>query len=320
MPLPPLPRPQPWDVYGGYLQGRAMRVAFDAEQEQRQMEKDEHLQRMMLGKQQTERARLENEALRNPPPQPVEYNATKPFIDETTGERRYGRFPKNPDEGPFIDTGVRAPEPKSAVGDITLNAGGNVAPTPSRITKLQEKMDVNANGYARLTRIRQSYDPVYSTLPGRFKGGWAELRSKAGLDLSETDTEYLKGFTDWQTRTINNLNDHIRAITGAQLSEHEANRIMAGMPNLKDGPIKFQQKLDTIMDELQMATARAKWVLDNGYSEDMLEAISITADGAMPAVIEQWGQVQLQKMLADGVPEQQAREAVVQAIKVKFGL
>jgi hypothetical protein len=46
MPLPPLPRPKPWDVYGGYLQGRAMRVAFDQEQEQIKMKRDLDLARI----------------------------------------------------------------------------------------------------------------------------------------------------------------------------------------------------------------------------------------------------------------------------------
>jgi hypothetical protein len=89
------------------------------------------------------------------------------------------------------------------------------------------------------------------------------------------------------------------------------------MPNLEDGPVKFKQKTDTIMEELALSNARAKWVLENGYGDEVLKGTSLDA---MQGIIEEWGQVQLQQMIADGVPEQQAKAAVVQAIREKFGL
>ena len=76
--------------------------------------------------------------------------------------------------------------------------------------------------------------------------------------MSATDRKYLEDFTTLRAKSVSNLNSYIKEMTGAAMSEAEAKRLMAVMPNAGtgvfdgDSPTQFKTKLDVVVRE-------AKW-------------------------------------------------------------
>jgi hypothetical protein len=102
-----------WDPGSSYLQGRLMRVAFDAEQEQRQMEREAHVQRLALGKAQLE-------ALQNPAPELRNVPQGTDVYNPGTGQVEYSNpaARKDPNIRPQNYT---APDGSEMIRDTRLN-------------------------------------------------------------------------------------------------------------------------------------------------------------------------------------------------------
>ena len=131
---------------------------------------------------------------------------------------------------------------------------------------LEENVLKSEEALARLSEIAQSFDPAMLELPHQARTMFLGLKEKLGFDIGEEGRGQLEDYATFRQVTTNNLNLYIQDITGAQVSEKEAVRLMKTAPNLNDSPTQFRAKLVAIMGSLQAVQARARLALERGIS------------------------------------------------------
>lgn len=148
-------------------------------------------------------------------------------------------------------------------GVLTNQPGGLTKPVK---TQVQKDMLKAGAGVERLTAIEQSFDPKYLELGTRWGAMATKWKEKAGFKPSPKEKKELENYSEFRRKSISNLNQYIREITGAQMSEGEAARLVKGMPNpgmgLFDGDShsEFRAKMDGVVSELKRASARYHYV------------------------------------------------------------
>ena len=157
---------------------------------------------------------------------------------------------------------------KSITTGRTGGAGGDLSAKTTG--SIEQKLFEAQEGLARLDQVRAAFKPEYQTFETRADMKWTALMEKAGRDISEEDKQQLTEFSDYKRESIDNINRYIKEITGAQMSEPEAERIRKGMPDPGEGvfdgdsPTEFRAKMDSTIRSLRLATARYVWALRNG--------------------------------------------------------
>jgi hypothetical protein len=80
---------------------------------------------------------------------------------------------------------------------------------------------------------------------------------------------------------------YIKRITGAQMSEAEAERIKLAMPDIGqgffdgDGPTKFQSKMKNAMEKIKLAEARYQMYLSQGLQPAQIKQMVKTGRGVI---------------------------------------
>lgn len=130
-----------------------------------------------------------------------------------------------------------------------------------------------------LEMIKASYSPEFQTLSGKAKRIGLEFWDMIDPDTTSPEgREYLTAVTQWKTRAWNQINDYIKEITGAQMSEKEAERILRSLPNPEDklfkltSPTVYMAALDTAIDEAKLASARTKYFLAKGLKPEFVKS------------------------------------------------
>lgn len=116
-----------------------------------------------------------------------------------------------------------------------------------------------------LNQIKSAFRPEYLGLEGQAKAlgaNWSDWLSGGKIDPQSK--QFLSGYTQFSTATTERLNNRIKALSGAAVSESEAKRMYAANPTTGDGPTTFASKLDQQIDMNRMAVARYNW-LKNQY-------------------------------------------------------
>lgn len=141
----------------------------------------------------------------------------------------------------------------------------------------------------RLSAIEKQFKPEYQQYAPRLSAGWASLKEKMGVDIAPEDKQFLAEFSAYKRNAINSLNEYIKSITGAAMSEAEAARILRGMPNPGQGmfdgdsPTEFKAKLDDAIKQTRMAEARLVYIKRKG-----LQIGDVPLD-QMPSLMNQRG-------------------------------
>lgn len=191
--------------------------------------------------------------------------------------------------------------------------------------KIDEKMLNTGEQIARLDSIASSIKPEHLTYEGRLKGGWLGLQDafrSGNASMTPDDRKYLEEFTTLRAKSIANLNSYIKEMTGAAMSEAEAKRLMAVMPNAGtgvfdgDSPTQFKTKLDVVVREAKMAMARAQFAKANNRPWN-----SIPLD-QMPNIIRQRGDQILKDIQAQApnAPIEHLKPFVRQRLNQEFGI
>jgi hypothetical protein len=175
------------------------------------------------------------------------------------------------DEGTHIRTGV-----SGVAGGMQKKTAGT----------LEDKVLNTVEGIQRLDQIAQSYRPEYQELGTRWKtftSKWKEklrgtpIEKWIDLGLEPDDKVLLENYTAFRRDAIDNINRHIKEITGAQMSEKEAGRLRKAMPDpgegLLDGdsPTEFESKWKSANTALRMAQARYVYLLKSGMDEKSIK-------------------------------------------------
>lgn len=169
-------------------------------------------------------------------------------------------------------------------GNLTVTQGeiGAEGMTKPMQTKVQEKLFNAQEQLSRVKVIEDMFKPEYQKIATRGKAWWSGVKAKWGADLSKEETANLTDFAGYKRRAISNINLYIKEITGAQMSELEANRLRQGMPDPGEGifggddPVSFKSKLDDITKEVRASVHRYGKLLKDGFTPEEINKMAKT--------------------------------------------
>jgi hypothetical protein len=171
---------------------------------------------------------------------------TQAYTDFLSGSSNDFRIETAPDGSTVITRGRQANAPIGRSGQNKIDA-----------------LEIDTRDeLARLERIQASSieNPNVAdmnTLTGNLKRMGLEWQDFIASDsLTDEQAQYLVDVTTARGDILENLNFTIKQITGAAMTESEAKRIGATLPNINDSPRMFQAKLDRALERTRASIAR----------------------------------------------------------------
>jgi hypothetical protein len=179
---------------------------------------------------------------------------------------------------------VQAPSSvqKRAVYDNNGNlvySEGDVGDLMTKKTQgdIESKLVEGQDNVARLEEITSSFDPEFLSLAGKARA--TLLNKQAQINpgsLSNEDQQYLERYSVFEQNSSIARDLWIKAITGAQMSQQEARRLMKDVPNIGtnwlggDSAAKYLAKLKNTMEQAKASNARYRYYLANGLSPQVI--------------------------------------------------
>lgn len=222
---------------------------------------------------------------------------------------------------------------------VTVDKDGNVSvmqgPGVSGITKptqskIEEKIINSQEQLARLENIKSEFKPEYLQIGKRLSAEWTGFKSKMGEGVTDKDRKFLTEYKAFSRTAIENINAYIKEITGAQMSEREADRIRLAQPDpgekwyQGDDPITFQSKLDEAIKITKLSIARYSWYKNQGIDDQKIKGMvngnTATPLKSMENIIRERYAVIQDTMKASGVPAVEIDEKAKAQLKKEFGL
>ena len=156
-------------------------------------------------------------------------------------------------------------------------AGGGISPvTKSYIEKKLVDMEANEDRLLNIQRLYREGKGVLTNL-GKVANFGMGVWDKIGLPTGQT----FKKYTEFLTTLKENLNRYIKEITGAQMSAQEAERLIAAMPNDKDGPVRFRIKLDAVLRANERSVERYNRMLSERINPESEEGQQYIEDNPL---------------------------------------
>jgi len=178
---------------------------------------------------------------------------------------------------------------------------------------------------ARLDEIDAGFDTQFLQVPGRLDAKITELQEKFRIgDPSPEDRQFLADFSAFQRDAIENINLEIKRITGAQMSEKEADRIRQGFPDPGEGifdgdsPTVFRAKLNSVRNQLLLTRARRIVLLSRGIDLSVLTDPARTRqfDNLSLGAVERLAEQRAEEVRAAGGDDAAVRRMLLE----EFGL
>ncbi len=91
----------------------------------------------------------------------------------------------------------------------------------------------------------------FLTTPEQFKGKALAFAERLGIDIGEGNRDDLAAQAAFKRTVMEQLSLFINELSGAAVSEQEAERLMKAMPNLNDSPTEFKAKYDSLINQLE---------------------------------------------------------------------
>jgi hypothetical protein len=255
--------------------------------------------------------------------------------DKEPTETPLGRLLRERDALPPEDP--RRPLYETAIANASKNAGGGVNVSvntgmPPLGKPAQGAVDTGlldtTKGIMTLSTIEGQFRPEFQQVMPRAGAMWASWKDKAGVGMSPDESKFLKDFSAYKRNAINTMNEYIKSITGAAMSEQEAQRILKGMPSPGEGvfdgdsPTEFKAKLDDAMRQTKMSLARYEYIKRNGIALTDITVKAIIPLERMPQIMNERGN-ELEAQFKRGNPNMPSTEVQnrVRAVLAKeFGL
>ena len=127
-----------------------------------------------------------------------------------------------------------------------------------------------------LENVKAGFQDRFLTLQGKFGLFGAKVLDMIGSSKPE-HKQFIAQQTKWKTDAWNQVNKYIKEITGAQMSEAEAKRILNALPNPSTdmfkltSPTEYKSALDTALRNAKMAVARQQYFLNKGLKPEYYE-------------------------------------------------
>ncbi len=285
---------------------------------------------------------------------PGEGTYTPKVMPEKTATTAMARFlQKNPratdDEIAAFQQKLKGKGIRVTKDGLTVEVGGpqdSGTPGVSKSTASQIEKDLldQTAMLPQLYAIEDTYKAEFLRIGEKASQEWNALKVKAQgkKALSADDRKALQEYRVFRQNTISNINEYIKKITGAQMSEVEATRLREALPDAGKGGIfgilsgddevTFEATLDNIVHKTRMAAARLQYIHKNGFTvvrnkkgeaEDFRNDLgeSITLD-LMPIIMEGRAKEMDTRIRLElpGQPEEFYDSQVSQQLLKEFGL
>lgn len=129
----------------------------------------------------------------------------------------------------------------------------------------------------RMESINKSYDPKFLEADNRLNIFFNQMKEKSGsvgralgFSVTPEDRKEMQRYAVFRRQSAENTNLYIKAITGAQMSEAEADRIRLATPDAGQGifdgqsPTTYKSNLDDALKAAQLSKARILYMRRNG--------------------------------------------------------
>jgi len=205
----------------------------------------------------------------------------EPYVDESTGalmqkNLKTGKVTKisTPPKGMVIES--------DGAGGFTMRTG---VPSGAAMTKktqgaIESKLLGGREQLKRMEIIQRGFKPEYQELGTRLARAWTGLKAWAGMDVSKDEKVKLSEFKGFQRKSIENINLYIKELTGAQMSEKEADRLRLAQPDpgekwyQGDDPITFKAKMDDVIKYAGASVARYEKHRSEGLSDTDIKQLA----------------------------------------------
>ena len=159
-------------------------------------------------------------------------------------------------------------------GSTTLQIGGSASSSMEKTTKknIETMLINNSLNFEGFKEIASLYRPEFSTIPTRWKVWHKKIQDGLGDwspfgEISAEDKKLISDYSKWEQKSWEMTNAYIKSITGAQMSEKEAERILKGFADpRKFSPTEYQAKLEGILENALFSTIRANIILRSDLS------------------------------------------------------
>lgn len=132
--------------------------------------------------------------------------------------------------------------------------------------EIETRLIDGAEALARLHNIQSKFKPEFLQIFPRLKVKGLKALEKLGLDLSPEDKATISEYSIFTRGAFENINLEIKRITGAQMSEEEADRLRKGIPDPEnDGPTEFLSKLNDSVEQISASLFRLEALRKIGF-------------------------------------------------------
>ena len=159
-------------------------------------------------------------------------------------------------------------------GNTTFTIGGSGSDNMEKKSKgtLEQNILNSSYNYETFKEIKDLYKPEFSQIDTKLAVKWAKFKEAGGdwtkalgLEVSDEEKQLIEDYSKWEQKSWEATNAYIKSITGAQMSEKEAERILKGFADpRKFSPTEYQSKLNGILDSARKATIRYNLILRSG--------------------------------------------------------
>ena len=205
----------------------------------------------------------------------------EPYIDKATGalmQKNIGTGKINkiaaPPKGMVIES--------DGAGGFTMRTGVSTGADMTKKTQgaIESKLLGGQEQLKRMEIIQRGFKPEYQELGTRLARAWTGLKAWTGMDVSEDEKVKLAEFKGFQRKSIENINLYIKELTGAQMSEKEADRLRLAQPDpgekwyQGDDPITFKAKMDDVIQYAGASVARYEKYRSEGLSDTDIKQLA----------------------------------------------
>lgn len=161
-------------------------------------------------------------------------------------------------------------------GNLIFEMGGTGDVTKKTMGTIEEKLLAGQESYTRLLGMESKFREEFQETGPRLGAAWTDIMSKLGKDVSPEDKQFLIDFKKHQRTGIENINKYIKEMTGAQMSEKEADRLRLAQPDpgekwyKGDSPITYKAKLDDTILGARAAITRYNYYKSKGISDNTI--------------------------------------------------
>jgi hypothetical protein len=214
------------------------------------------------------------------------------------------------------DAGPMQPPPVTQ-GMAEIPAMGNDAVTARRLMDDEIVWRDALTGLSSVLEQLQENPEVVGdvhTWTGRAATNALRLRDRSGIDalsLDEDQQKRLGSASAYRQELMTRVNQYIKDITGAQMGEEEAKRLMAVQASPDDSPTELVAKLTNAIDIARMTVVRRKLM-------QRMEGPA-PSDNEIRTMLRERGAAIYQELTASGLPPNEARMRAAQMLSQEYG-